>query len=221
MKILVIDDTRVNLEAAKQTISSQHELTLASSYDEAYKLLEKPKDGGPPPFDVVLTDLLMPAGSVQQGGEGAKYVGQEMPVGFALALMAVLHGAKLVAVVTDLDHHKHPAAAMLDRLGSDGLDGRESDFVRIHANGVPVGFVNYAPKVRVETVDCEVCGGVGTMPETTCRSCEGNGKAHWLIGGQCNPCKGSGRETTKCSCYKGKSPGKDWGRVLESLLKWE
>ena len=145
MKILVIDDTRTNLDAAKQTLAG-HELTLAATYDEAYKLLAKSDD----PFDVVLCDLLMPAGREQQGTNGMKYIGQEMPVGWALALMAVLHGAKYTAVVTNLDHHQHPAAAMLDRLGSDGLDDYKDDFVKIRANGVPIGFVNYAPMVDVD-----------------------------------------------------------------------
>ncbi|MEK7607170.1 MAG: hypothetical protein AAB444_03185 [Patescibacteria group bacterium] len=216
MKILVIDDTRTNLDAAKQTLVG-HELTLAASYDEAYKLLEKPRGEVQPPFDVVLCDLLMPAGAVEQGTDGMKYVGQEMPVGLALALMAVLQGAKYVAVVTNLNHHQHPAAALLDRLGSDGLGDTEG-FVKIRANGVPIGFVNYAPMIGVDGTTCTACGGTGKQTERDCWICKGSGKGY--RDAPCNNCKGSGRETPKCdSCSGGNVRGKDWGRVLQVLLE--
>lgn len=71
-----------------------------------------------PRFDVVLTDLLMPASKRVMAGDGLKYVGQEMSVGFGLLLMAVQCGARFAAVVTDTDHHKHPASAMLDPFAS-------------------------------------------------------------------------------------------------------
>lgn len=218
MKILVIDDTHMNLKAAKQTLEG-HELTLAASYDEAYKLLEKPKGETQPPFDVVLCDLLMPAGREQQGAKGEEYVGQEMPVGFALALMAVLQGAKYVAVVTNLNHHQHPAAAMLDRLGSDGLADDDKDgFVKIRANGVPIGFVNYAPMVGVDGTSCTECGGTGKQTERNCWICKGSGKGYSDT--PCNNCNGSGRETPECySCSGGKVRGKNWGRVLQVLLE--
>ena len=217
MKILVIDDTRTNLDAAKQTLAG-HELTLAASYDEAYKLLEKPKGETQPPFDVVLCDLLMPAGAVEQGTEGQKYIGQEMPVGFALAFMAVLQGAKYVAVVTNLNHHQHPAAALLDRLGSDGLDSHADEFVKIRANGVPIGFVNYAPMIGVDGTSCTECGGTGKQTERSCRICKGSGKGY--RDQPCSNCNGSGRETPRCySCSGGKVQGKNWGRVLQCLLE--
>lgn len=216
MKILVIDDTHTNLDAAKQTLAG-HELTLAASYDKAYEFLKKLDGDAQPPYDVVLCDLLMPAGTVQQGPKGMKYVGQEMPVGFALALMAVLQGAKYVAVVTNLDHHQHPAAALLDRLGSDGLDGHVDEFVKIWANGVPIGFVNFAPMIGVEGTTCPDCGGSGQQGENSCWLCEGKGKsAH--TGETCSSCNGNGRN--RChSCSGGKMRGKDWGRVLQALLE--
>ncbi len=69
-----------------------------------------------PYWDVVLCDLMMPASGSEQGSEGQKFVGQEMPVGWSLALSAAREGAKFVAVVTDTNHHDHPASAMLDNL---------------------------------------------------------------------------------------------------------
>jgi len=233
MKILVIDDTQANLETARQTLAG-HELTLVSSYDEAYRLLQKPRAKfkavddelvrrgftlplwklpadqmkaadeekrciedelrPPPPFDVVLCDLLMPAGEVEQGVMGRKYVGQEMPVGWALALMAVLQGAKFVMVVTNLNHHLHPAAAMLDRLQSVGYDDTK---VLIRVNGVPVDFMNDAPMITVEGTSCSDCDGSGKQAE-----CYRDGTRK-----DCNTC-----------CGTGKILGKDWGRVLARRL---
>ena len=128
MKVLVIDDTKRHRVSAAQIFTGpEYELTIASSYDEAVKLLEVEYSGGGidkngfaikkkelPYWDAVLCDLLMPA-----SGEccaSCSLVGVEMPVGWSLALVAARRGAKFVAVVTDKDHHQPPASAMLDRL---------------------------------------------------------------------------------------------------------
>jgi CheY-like chemotaxis protein len=141
MKIIVIDDTLVHRMAAQQTLDG-HDLTVASSYDEAVKLLDRER------YEVVLTDLLMPAGRDAQGPRGAPFVGQLMPVGFALALHAVLRGAKYVAVVSATNHHDHPASAMLDRLG-DAYWRDEQTRPRFVINGATVGFFHH-PAVMVE-----------------------------------------------------------------------
>lgn len=67
-----------------------------------------------PDFDVVLTDLLVPASRQAQGGEGLQFVGQQMPLGTAIALLALCGGVKNVAVVSNENHHHHPASAALD-----------------------------------------------------------------------------------------------------------
>lgn len=67
-----------------------------------------------PDFDVVLTDLLVPASAKAQGGEGTKFIGKEMPLGTVIALRALAAGAKKVAVVTDMNHHHHPGSAAFD-----------------------------------------------------------------------------------------------------------
>lgn len=66
-----------------------------------------------PNFDAVLTDLMVPA-SKKSLGAGAHLAGQEMPLGTTIALLAIASGIKKVAVVTDIDHHSHPASAALD-----------------------------------------------------------------------------------------------------------
>ncbi|MCX6716009.1 MAG: hypothetical protein NT077_03250 [Candidatus Taylorbacteria bacterium] len=68
-----------------------------------------------PDFDVVLTDLLVPASEQAQGSKGLEFAGEEMPVGIFIGLLAAVKGhAKFVAVFTDSDHHSHPASACFD-----------------------------------------------------------------------------------------------------------
>jgi CheY-like chemotaxis protein len=67
-----------------------------------------------PNFDVVLLDLLMPASRQAQGDEGAPFVGKEMPLGTFLILLALSAGVKNIGMVTDKNHHNHPASAALD-----------------------------------------------------------------------------------------------------------
>lgn len=67
-----------------------------------------------PDFDAVLTDLMVPASRQAQGDESYHLVGKEMPLGAIIALLAISNGVKKVAVVTDINHHKHPASAAFD-----------------------------------------------------------------------------------------------------------
>ncbi|MFA6445724.1 MAG: hypothetical protein WCW14_00535, partial [Candidatus Paceibacterota bacterium] len=76
-----------------------------------------------PNFDVVLTDLLVPASQQAQGPDGSRYVGQEMPLGTTIALLALVAGVKKVAVVTDMNHHNHPASAAFDCFGNTNKPG--------------------------------------------------------------------------------------------------
>lgn len=93
-----------------------------------------------PDFDVVLTDLLVPASGQAQGGEGLKFVGQEMPLGTTIALYALCAGVKKVAVVTDMNHHHHPASAAFDR-----LDGEPCKLV-----GVNIICTNHVGSIAID-----------------------------------------------------------------------
>ena len=144
MKILVIDDSAVHQESARKTLEG-HDLTIVGTYDEAMSLFGlhkmpwrlKEKERQPQEFDAVLTDLLMPAGMGGLGGAGEQYIGQEMPMGFPLVLMAVLKSsAKYLAVVSDTSHHDHPAAYALSRLV--GYSNKDRPLFTI--NGAIVGF---------------------------------------------------------------------------------
>lgn len=198
MKVLVIDDNQTHLKSAHQTLTEHdltvcdnHDEALELlqiPYDEEEKerLLTEAKaqemtheqwnqayehilkETRKPYWDVVLSDLLMPAGRNAQGNDGAKYIGQEMPIGWSLALTAAKHGAKYVAVVTDMNHHHHPASAMLDTLNRHifTIDGARALF----------------------TNSVNLVGIAGT--EDTCPTCSGTKKSQY--GSECWNCKGTG-----------------------------
>lgn len=72
-----------------------------------------------PDFDVVLSDLLVPASKAQ----GSGLAGKEMPIGIFIGLLAAVKGrAKYVAIFTDSDHHSHPASACFDVFNEQGED---------------------------------------------------------------------------------------------------
>lgn len=118
MKILVIDDNQKHLDAARAQLAT-HELTVVASYDGAMQAMLRVDHlhenvSGAHQFDAVLVDLLMPASAACQG-KGMQYAGQEMPVGIFLALLAARHGvARYVGLLTDTNHHAHPASSCLD-----------------------------------------------------------------------------------------------------------
>lgn len=162
------------------------------------------KESQNPYWDAVLVDLLMPAGCDAQGSTGERFVGEMMPVGFSLALLAAKNGAKYVGVVTATNHHNHPASAMLDRLENrDWCRWRgEGEDVEIHAgaeftiNGAKVGFF-HGVNHHVEGMTCPACKGKKYQADKTCD------------GSKLEPCH---------ECNKtGLATGKDWGKVLQSL----
>ena len=152
-------------------------------------------------FDVVLCDLLMPAGKTEMGPAGMKYVGQEMPVGFALALMAVVYGAKHVAVVTDAKHHDHPASVMLDRL----------DETPFSIDGAKVGFY-HSPLTPVDGTVCRKCKDPGKKQKCYCLDHQSG-----LPRANCEQCNGVGKFCWACN-DSGKAQGKDWGKILADLV---
>ena len=82
-----------------------------------------------PAFDVVLSDLLVPASRQAQGPDGTQFVGKEMPVGIFIGLVAAVRaGVKYVAVFTDSDHHSHPASACFDVFNHKGGESAPTAF---------------------------------------------------------------------------------------------
>lgn len=116
MKILVIDDTQTERDAAAQQLQG-HEVTFAAKFTDGRDLI---RQGG---WDVVLTDLMMPGQREGQGDDGAEFVGQLTPYGLVLAPLALKHGMAKVAIVSSGNHHNHPVFWACDALqGSDRQD---------------------------------------------------------------------------------------------------
>lgn len=125
MRILVIEDTLENIEAAKEQLK-EHELTVATSVKEAYMILWGQNSTHNPkvPFDVVLTDLYLPAPDEPFQGWAfyptdnspavdSYRLGDLMPAGLVFAIVASQQGSK-VGILTDTDHHKDQVVALLD-----------------------------------------------------------------------------------------------------------
>ena len=118
MRILVFDDSPQNQQSARAQFKD-HDLTVIGTFNEASDLLTPLVYGDQPnpkfrKFDVVLTDMMVPASDRSLGGSARNYAGQEMPLGSIIALQALYAGVKKVALVTDTNHHDHPASAALD-----------------------------------------------------------------------------------------------------------
>jgi CheY-like chemotaxis protein len=227
MKILVIEDSAINQEAARQTLSG-HELTIAESYDEAMKLLlrkrsfdnKAPKDTQPHPFDVVLTDLMMEPSDKGLSDCGHENNKGQMPVGFPLALAAALSGAKYVGCVTQTNHHDHPMSHSIDDLDGYGhndywRDDSPRSRAHFNINGAIVGFFHH-PEYLVEGSICESCKGE-KQTEQTCRTCSYN----QLGGKSCEVCHDTHKTMYRCHPCKGTGhrKGKHWGKVLDRLLE--
>lgn len=136
LNILVVEDTFNHQQAARLQLAD-HNVTIVGGYKEGNDLLEirvdydkyytLPEDvsmeekericATRPNWDVVLLDLMLPASMCGVSGDGEKFEGQEMPIGTILAFLAIKSGCKNVAVVTDVNHHKHPASAAFDSFG--------------------------------------------------------------------------------------------------------
>lgn len=109
MKILLVDDTKKHRKAGfEQLTALGHEVVALSSYADAAKVARNEK------FDVALIDLLMPAEGMTLGGKGLEHLGQPIDVGYSLSIKLALEGIKLIGVVTDMNHHHHPATAIMD-----------------------------------------------------------------------------------------------------------
>lgn len=109
--VLVVDDTKKNLELATARLVGQ-QLILAQGPEEALRYLNL---GGRMP-DAVLTDLQMrPDKSYGSLNLDAYGVTETVHSGFAVMLEATKRGIP-VAIVTDGNHHQDWASAMFDHI---------------------------------------------------------------------------------------------------------
>lgn len=139
MKILVIDDIQENLETALIQLGNIHEVTTVSSYDEAERYIagnlphvsangrwghigyeeEGRYDLKKHHFDVILTDLFLPAS--QRAAVSNPSLGEE-PLGLIIA-MAALRMDIPVAIVSRGGHHHNPFLWAMDLLAPNSTGG--------------------------------------------------------------------------------------------------
>lgn len=200
MKILVIDDSSLNLKSATLTLVG-HDLTLCDDVDEALKLLNIGTAGRAmskeaPPYDAVLCDLLMLSPRYAQASLDQE---KDAAVGYALALTAArTTNAKYILMASMTNHHNHWASGMLDAVsGSSSYNPRDTN-VTYTINGKKVAFW-HTEMLKVEPeIDCEHCSGKGTVKLARGDSCT------------CFECGGKGRLLPYA---------KDWGAMLNALMQ--
>lgn len=149
-----------------------------------------------PDFDAVLTDLLVPASRQAMGPDGYEFIGKEMPLGTAIALLALTAGITKVAVVTDMSHHDHPASAAFDCFGRNGT-GKLPGVNIICTNHVGMLEIDEATGEQVDRKF--LCGDRGQD------TAEGLEKYPYVGSNNWGP-------------RKGLLEGKNWGGILEQLL---
>jgi len=107
------------LESQRDDLSTYYRSNGKTKFDEYFAAKKKmAEEQATPYFDIVLSDLLVPASKQAQGQMGRG--GEEMPVGIFIGLLAAVKArAKYVAVFTDSNHHEHPASACFDAFGGE------------------------------------------------------------------------------------------------------
>lgn len=121
MKILVVDDQLRQREHAVKSFPT-HEVIVVEKWKEGRDLI---RQGG---WDIILTDLSMPAERDGQVGTGMNYIGKPMPYGFVLALIALKENIPKIAIVSngydDANNHSHPIFYAVDSAGGMIIPGR-------------------------------------------------------------------------------------------------
>ncbi len=167
MRILVIDDNPIHRASAETTLVG-HEIVVLADYVSAEKTIDKEH------FDAVLVDLLMPVSPLAWTTKAKKalsqFSNQEMPIGWALAFLAALRGAKYVAIVSDDGHHDHPASTTLDYLSC--ASAREDR--RFTINGARLLLFNGMSSYPLKCPDCDGTEHPAPTPDR-CQTCRGRG----------------------------------------------
>ncbi|HCC22595.1 TPA: hypothetical protein DF272_00215 [Candidatus Falkowbacteria bacterium] len=212
-----IDERNVQRLLSEAGVATAPKYTDRESWTAYRKVLDDANSRSviPFPFEVVLTDMMMPMSSQTLAPEVFNHR-ERVPYGFVIALRAALRGARFVAMVTDTNHHQGAMSAAIDHLGDTYYrDGFKPNFT---VNGARVMFVHtpfYREVLGKKT--CSSCGGSGA-----CKHCKGTGQRNdQYVQGECNACPD---DVGKCSECKGsghvddvRQTRKDWGRVLADL----
>jgi len=165
-----------------QDTSKEDNSTWWKAWEEAQELATEQPD-----YDVVLTDLLVPA-SDQAQGKGLPLVGKEMPLGSTIALLALTVGVKNVAVVTDMNHHDHPASAAFDCFNK----------CQYKLESINLACINNPPRIYIDEATGEIVDREFMDSEAGKDKYPASAATGW------SP--------------KGLFYGKNWGKVLDNLL---
>lgn len=117
LEILVVEDNLLHQEGAR-VLLAQHNPQIVGTFDEAADLIiggsrYSPNKGNKQSYDAVLTDLFIPQGRGDCMADKSM-AKQEMPLGYAVAMMALKEGTPYVAMISDANHHANPMAYSLD-----------------------------------------------------------------------------------------------------------
>lgn len=149
-----------------------------------------------PDFDAVLTDLLVPASRQAMGPDGYEFIGKEMPLGTVIALLALTVGITKVAVVTDMNHHNHPASATLDCFAQNGTG---------KLPGVNIICTNHVEMIEIDEMTGEQVDTKFLRDNLGQSTAEGLKKYPYVDPSTWGP-------------RKGLLEGKNWGEILKQLL---
>lgn len=135
MRVLIIENSPRQIASAKawiKEVEGEHEVVLVNTWCDADRQigLSRPRDTKP--FDLVMTDLYMPltandvplvfSQEFKDSHPDSKMPvvvlpAYEHPVGLSAAVLAIsLNYARMVAIVTDTNHHNDPMSSTLDAI---------------------------------------------------------------------------------------------------------
>ena len=144
MKILIIEDTEMHMQSARDQFMD-HTLEIVPAYEAAEICLQQNT------YDVVLSDLMMPQGGNNvMGPKGMRYIFDLLPYGFPLILLAAKKNSSYIALVTHVNHHDHPMSACIDPLSSAYWNEEDSpsSLLRINNSRVGIFHASFLPDGR-------------------------------------------------------------------------
>lgn len=111
-KLLIVDDDKANQQMAQEQFLGRYDLAVASSFSEAKDIIMNNDID----IDIIMTDIMMPGEDAGQGASGMEYVGELIPVGLVIALLAIQSNIPEIFIVSDTGHHDHPIIWAMDSL---------------------------------------------------------------------------------------------------------
>jgi len=129
LDVLVVEDTPIHQEAARAMLTD-YNVTVVGTFDEASDLITggsrySPNRDNKRVFDAVLTDMFYSQGRGDCMADKSA-ASQEMPFGYAVAMMALKEGTPYVGILSDVSHHENPIGYTLDMF----MDGNKAEVMR-------------------------------------------------------------------------------------------